>query len=212
MRGYRHNHFAHHRHVNSARDPDWTRKQNDEWRFPMPARRLAKLLVYDVTGIGFVKTLALAGQLRAPGRARPGDPLVIGRIVFVAALVVALSVLHLWTVWLLFWVVPFVTWTQLCLHLRSMAEHFAVPASRPGPYAHTRTVQAGPLARLFLASKNINYHLEHHLYPSVPFYNLPALHRLLMETPEHRAAAHVSRGYAGVLGELVRPRPAADRA
>jgi fatty acid desaturase len=25
----------------------------------------------------------------------------------------------------------------------------------------------------------VNYHLEHHLYPAVPHYHLPALHRLL---------------------------------
>ncbi|MBM2841879.1 MAG: fatty acid desaturase, partial [Bacteroidetes bacterium] len=28
---------------------------------------------------------------------------------------------------------------------------------------------------------NINYHLEHHLYPGVPWYNLPKLHRLLQQ-------------------------------
>jgi fatty acid desaturase len=26
---------------------------------------------------------------------------------------------------------------------------------------------------------NLNYHIEHHLYPAVPWYNLPKLHRLL---------------------------------
>jgi len=25
----------------------------------------------------------------------------------------------------------------------------------------------------------VNYHLEHHLYPAVPHYHLPALHRVL---------------------------------
>jgi fatty acid desaturase len=27
----------------------------------------------------------------------------------------------------------------------------------------------------------VNYHIEHHLYPSIPFYNLPHCHRALTE-------------------------------
>jgi fatty acid desaturase len=27
----------------------------------------------------------------------------------------------------------------------------------------------------------VNYHLEHHLYPAVPHYHLPRLHRLLVD-------------------------------
>lgn len=34
-----------------------------------------------------------------------------------------------------------------------------------------------------LAWANINYHVEHHLFPRVPFFNLPALHRLLKSAP-----------------------------
>ena len=28
---------------------------------------------------------------------------------------------------------------------------------------------------------HVNYHLEHHLYPAVPHYHLPRLHRLLQD-------------------------------
>ncbi len=33
---------------------------------------------------------------------------------------------------------------------------------------------------------NINYHLEHHLFPGMPWYNLPKVHRLLQD--EYRQA------------------------
>ena len=39
---------------------------------------------------------------------------------------------------------------------------------------NTRTVYMNPIFR-FLYS-NMNYHLEHHLFPDVPYYSLPALH------------------------------------
>jgi nitrite reductase/ring-hydroxylating ferredoxin subunit len=38
----------------------------------------------------------------------------------------------------------------------------------------TRTVYINPVLRFLYL--NMNYHLEHHLFPAVPYYNLPALH------------------------------------
>jgi len=43
-----------------------------------------------------------------------------------------------------------------------------------------------------------NYHLSHHLYPSIPFYNLPKVHAFLEETgflKQHQS--HVSHGFLG---------------
>jgi fatty acid desaturase len=38
---------------------------------------------------------------------------------------------------------------------------------------------ANLLGRALLFPHHVNFHLEHHLYPAVPHYHLPALHRLL---------------------------------
>ena len=32
---------------------------------------------------------------------------------------------------------------------------------------------------------NMNYHIEHHLYPSIPYYNLPQIHSLIKEKPDY---------------------------
>ena len=42
----------------------------------------------------------------------------------------------------------------------------------------TRTIYLGPFLGYFLYS-NMQYHIEHHVYPQVPFYNLPKLHKLI---------------------------------
>ena len=44
---------------------------------------------------------------------------------------------------------------------------------------NTRTVYMNPVLR-FLYS-NMNYHVEHHIFPTVPYYALPALHRELQD-------------------------------
>lgn len=203
MRDYRRNHFPHHRHLNTARDPDWVRKQTAEWSFPMRPARLAWLLFQDLVGIGFLKFVATARRVRAATTPEPGSGVLRAvRWGLFAVMGVVLTVWGLWAPFLLLWVVPFVTWMQFVFHVRSIAEHFAVRGPT-GVYAETRTVLTGWLDDLFGVSKNVNYHLEHHLYPSVPFYRLPELHGLLMERESYRRHAHVTRGYWRVFGECV---------
>lgn len=202
MQAYRRNHLPHHRHINTDQDPDWVRKQNAEWHFPMKRSQLARLLLLDVLGVGFAKFVIVASRLpRKQGAEAPQDrAFKIGRLVFLLTSAVAISMLKLWIPFLLFWVVPYITWMQLCFHVRSIAEHFAI-RGRSGIYAQTRTVMPTWFDRVFVLPKNANYHLEHHLFPSVPFYRLPELHRELMSQPSYRESAHVTRGYFGVLRE-----------
>ena len=42
---------------------------------------------------------------------------------------------------------------------------------------NTRTVYMNPIFRFLYW--NMNYHLEHHMFPTVPYYSLPALHELM---------------------------------
>jgi fatty acid desaturase len=203
VQAYRRNHLPHHRFINTERDPDWVRKQNAEWRFPMRGRQLARSLLLDLTGIGFCKFLVVSARMttRARSTSSVSRGFVIARLAFLLGSSVAISLLHGWKQYLLFWLVPYITWMQLCFHVRSIAEHFALEG-RSG-IAQTRTVLTTWFDRVFVLPKNANYHLEHHLYPSVPFYRLPELHRLLLQQPGYRASAHFTRGYLGVLRECL---------
>lgn len=44
---------------------------------------------------------------------------------------------------------------------------------------NTRTVMMNPVFRFLYA--NMNYHIEHHMFPMVPFYRLPELHALIRD-------------------------------
>ena len=48
-----------------------------------------------------------------------------------------------------------------------------------GPLSHSRTLRL-PRWLTFLYA-NMNFHAEHHLFPAVPYYNLPRLHAALVE-------------------------------
>jgi hypothetical protein len=63
------------------------------------------------------------------------------------------------------------TWLKMILRIRSIAEHYSVKNDHV--LNRTRTTLPSLFEKMFIAPKNINYHLEHHLYPSVPFFRLP---------------------------------------
>jgi fatty acid desaturase len=81
------------------------------------------------------------------------------------------------------WLLPMLTVLQPILRLRAILEHGAVADfSSPLTAARTnRTVGSlgNAIGRAVLFPHHVNYHLEHHLYPAVPHYHLPRLHRLL---------------------------------
>ena len=44
---------------------------------------------------------------------------------------------------------------------------------------NTRTIYMNPVFRFMYL--NMNYHLEHHMFPMVPYYSLPALHEIIKD-------------------------------
>ena len=84
-----------------------------------------------------------------------------------------------------FWLLPLLTVLQPILRLRAIAEHGAVTdLSSPLTAArcnHSTGSLGNWLGRALIFPHHVNYHLEHHLYPAVPHYRLPALHRLLQD-------------------------------
>ena len=127
------------------------------------------------------------------------------RVLLWAAVFAALTATSTWSVFLLYWVVPYCTWHVAVQYVRLVCEHSAVRSDDPR-YGHTRSTIPGPIGRLFVLPRHIGYHLAHHWYPSVPFYRLPELHALLAERPGFRAHARCSRSVPASLRECTTPR------
>ncbi len=128
------------------------------------------------------------------------------RFLFYATLIAVLTVFGLWTAFLLYWIVPFCTWHIAVQYMRLICEHSAVE-SEEEEYAITRSTIPTWLERIFVLLANVGYHIEHHWYPSVPFYKLPELHQALMERDGFRKNAVVRHSVFTSLGECVRPSP-----
>ena len=77
--------------------------------------------------------------------------------------------------YLVLWVLPLVTVVQAILRLRAIAEHGAT-TDFSSPLTAARTNLGPGWLRWLIFPHNVNYHVEHHLYASVPQYHLPRLH------------------------------------
>lgn len=83
---------------------------------------------------------------------------------------------ELYLAWLAAYLIPY----PLFLRIRALAEHAATKQSTD-MFENTRTTRAGVIARTFVAPCNVNFHIEHHVMPSVPYYRLPVMHRMMRE-------------------------------
>ena len=69
----------------------------------------------------------------------------------------------------LIWLYLAMTISPLLSRLRFLVEH-------PGKNNTTRTTSSTFLEKLFFAPHNFNYHFEHHMWPTIPPYNLKRIH------------------------------------
>ncbi len=194
VKRYREHHLTHHAHTNSDADPDRALMAP----FPTSRRSLARKFARDllaITGIkrliglflmdfGFL-TYTVAGDPRPIPRAErnwrsqflQGARNVFPVVVTNATLFAILYALGApWAYGL--WALSYLTTFSLFIRIRSIAEHACTDLT-DNAFANTRTIQAGPIARLTVAPHHVNYHLEHHLLMTVPHYRLRRMHRLL---------------------------------
>lgn len=75
-----------------------------------------------------------------------------------------------WPVWL--FVLPRILGAPVML-LFTLIQHVELQENSPSILESTRSFATGPVAQFLYM--NMNNHVEHHLYPQVPFYNLNAL-------------------------------------
>ncbi len=188
---YRVGHLPHHRHERGAGDPD------ELENFTRDPRALAGLfclifLFGDFFGLYRVGPL---NAWRTSGRERRDVLVEYGIIAGVFAAAFALVPIDLL---LHVWVFPALVARQLT-NVRTLAEH--VLTGHGDRVTATRTVTSNRFVSFFMC--NLNYHTAHHLYPGVPWYNLPRLHRLL-DSELRLAGAQVYPSYSRFLMDLGR--------
>ena len=196
--GYRRFHLAHHRHLGDEGDPDLPNYAG----FPA---RLAKLLTVTARNLSGVSVWSQARAERSGDAPRE----LVGLAATQMAIFGAFALAGSWHLYFALWLLPLVTWTKTLSQLRNVVEHVDVPSGKE-QCPRWRTIYCGAIEGFFVAPLNFNYHAEHHLYPTVPFYNLPKLHSRLIEVPQYREQIDIQKGYLRFLltRVLIRKNPA----
>ena len=190
---YRVIHRMHHNNLYGELDPDTALHGG----YPRGKAYLVKKLLKDLSGQTAWKTYAYF-LYAAPGlntktnvALRPLDDTSLklknearsDRNMVIAFHLLAL-LLFAWSGYLLqylvLWVLPLVTVVQAILRLRAIAEHGAT-TDFSSPLTAARTNVAPAWVEWLIFPHHVNYHIEHHLYASVPHYHLPALHKELQK-------------------------------
>ena len=202
---YRRYHLRHHAHTMQPADPDLILTGH----YPISRASLWRKLRRDLLGLtGYAQrraqfTAALGAADWAWARRLAHFWQALGPQCLVnLALAVLLTRAVGWYAWPLLWLLPLLTWQQLVLRVRNIAEHAAVPDGND-PLRNARSVRANWLERALIAPYWVNYHLEHHLLMWVPCYRLPALHAMLLSNGLGLRMA-LCGGYREVLAEVTR--------
>jgi fatty acid desaturase len=195
---YREHHLKHHRNLNTMDDPDWVRKHTMRaWTYPMTKKEFVWYHLRYALGYGIYEWGQLLYKFSGFYKKSMSSAAVqkdfVLRISYYALIAGALSYFNFWHAFLWLWCFTYYFPFQILQRMRSTAEHFGLKHQHE--LNQTRNVFAPKWEKEIFAPHNLNYHLAHHMFPSVPFYNLPKLHERLMEIPEYRKDAYFNDSY-----------------
>lgn len=200
-RYFRYFHFAHHRHTQDpGRDPE----------LATPRPRTVGQYILWITGLPYwserLNTIWRSALGHTPASFIPkrAAPEIASEARFYLAVYIILgsaaAAIDPWAP-IIYWIAPALA-GQTALRLFLLNEHIGCPY-QADMLANSRTTKTNALVRRI--SWNMPYHMEHHLYPGVPFHALPALHADVCACARTTAPGY-TKYHAGFLKKLLRAR------
>ena len=182
-------HEAHHRYLGDPRDPD-------EYHNYTSSPALVWALHYMRLSVGAFLYVLLIPVL-AWRRGTPRERLhIVQEYALLGAAWLSVGTFVPFPILLRAWLLPLAA-VAVMTQLRGFTQHGITDPS--DPLLASRSIHPGPLVRFLVL--NENYHLEHHLYPEIPSYNLRRLHLLLRD---RLPRCVTGSSYSGFLARFLR--------
>jgi fatty acid desaturase len=178
---YRVLHLEHHNHLGEYGDPDHYDNYT-QWTPLLWAMHWGRLIIgYPA----YITAIPVLGLRHGNWRDRFWIFLETISVIVIAAAVVLSPIprgllIHAWLIPMLF--------INTLVNIRGMSQHTLLE-HHSDEIRGTRSILTNRFTAYFMC--NENYHLEHHLYPGVPWYNLPKLHRELRQELAARGAPYI---------------------
>ena len=185
-------HLKHHKHLGAPGDPDHYANYTS-----LPPLEKAMHWGRLIAGYpAYLVAIPILGFVRGDAKDRLG---IVAEVLAEIALIAAALRFVPTAVLVHAWLVPMVIINTM-VNIRGMSQHTLLEDSDHSVRG-SRTILTNRLTTFFMC--NENFHLEHHLYPRVPWYNLPALHARLRGQLEAERAVFIP-SYASFVAAFVR--------
>jgi fatty acid desaturase len=171
--GYRYVHMAHHREEFGPNEPDIALYAN----YPITRASFWRKMRRD--GLGSTGFRMLRGQFMSIFKTDPQQLNTQRKIFALHAVLLVLSVIFInpW-VYVMLWLVPYITVWRVMNRLRSIAEHGGLRADSDRRVT-THSVKQHLFSSFFFVPFNLGWHIAHHTDSGIPFRSLPKYHRQL---------------------------------
>lgn len=204
------NHIDHHLHLATAADPD--RHRHGCFNKTRPVELIGFLtgatsVAHSIRNV-FLKREPAEPQQRAVapgGRRYTGRDLAI-LVGWQAALIGGLTACIGPWAWPVLWLLPVYVFTFLGDNARSFAEHSHPEPDEAADRHRLISFTSNAFERCLFAPMHMNFHAAHHLWPSIPYYNLPAAEREMRALPGSEEI-EVRRSYVAYLWRYLRALP-----
>ncbi len=205
LEGYRNVHLRHHRYLHTDKDPDLSLSRP----YPATTASWRRKLIRDLSGIselqirGYIKVENGRSHLARGRMLRDFTPSAIARRLAFLAFLATLFHFGYFFAFIALWVIPEMTVQRVIARVRAVLEHGGVPDPTDGLRNSRTIISRTWIMRFMLNPHHVAYHLEHHLFPAVPHYNLPKLHLALAADPRYEKAL-VDYSYSEAMNDVVR--------
>ena len=174
--GYRYVHMAHHREEFGPNEPDIPLYAN----YPITRASFWRKMRRD--GLGSTGFRMLRGQFMSIFKTDPQQLNTQRKIFALHAVILTLSVIFVnpW-VYVMLWLIPYITVWRVMNRLRSIAEHGGLRADDDRRVT-THSVKQHLFSSFYFVPFNLGWHIAHHTDSGIPFRSLPKYHRQLRES------------------------------
>ena len=169
------NHLAHHQYLSTELDPD----RHRHGCFNKTTRPELALFLGGLASVIQSLRNVFRGDVEGGDEDGPAEPSSYGLpdaailAGWQVGLIAGLSGAIGWWAYPALWLLPVYVFTFLGDNFRSFVEHSHPEADELADEHRLITFISNPVEKMFFAPANMNYHTAHHLWPSIPYYNLP---------------------------------------
>ena len=178
------NHMVHHRETSTLEDPDrhkYTHNgKTDRVGFVLFLAGLANLIPTLKNIFKPDNSKISKSEARESNKRTLSETLLI--IVWQITIFVGLTYFVAWWAYPVLWLIPVYVFTFVGDLLRVFCEHsMLMDDDEADKTLRLISYTSNPVERMFFAPHNMNLHAAHHLWPSIPYYNLPEADKAIRE-------------------------------